>query len=185
MFQGTSRHISLMQYISWQIEYIDVDTSFQALGELRAKASVYEVYVLNRMIRQALLWRLSIWCVSVWWTSIYHATQDRHTPQSAGVEKTGKTGSSLPGNFVTWREKIKKYIRETIPHWREIWTSPGGTMIFFFRTPEFIGEKTQKYENRAHKLNWDGWTSSDTNFAITVPVNNWKVTVLNQWRKGT
>ena len=44
---------------------------------------------------------------------------------SAGVEKIGKTGSSLPGNFVIWREKIKKYIREIIPHWREICPAGG------------------------------------------------------------
>ena len=35
---------------------------------------------------------------------------------SPGLEKTGKRGSSLPGNFVIWREKIKNYIRETILH---------------------------------------------------------------------
>ena len=35
-------------------------------------------------------------------------------------KKTGKMGSSLPGNVVIWRVKIKKYVRGTIPHWREI-----------------------------------------------------------------
>ena len=43
----------------------------------------------------------------------------------AGVEKTGKTGSSLPGNFVIWRKNIKKYITETIPNWREICPAGG------------------------------------------------------------
>ena len=33
---------------------------------------------------------------------------------------TQQTGSSLPGNLVIWREKIKKYIQETIPHCREL-----------------------------------------------------------------
>ena len=42
-----------------------------------------------------------------------------------GLEKIGKTGSSLPGNLVIWREKIKKYIRETIPHWREMCPAGG------------------------------------------------------------
>ena len=42
-----------------------------------------------------------------------------------GLEKTGKTGSSLQGNFVIWRKKIEKYIRETLPHWREIY--PAGS----------------------------------------------------------
>ena len=45
-----------------------------------------------------------------------------------GLEKkTDKTGSSLPGNFVIWREKIKKYIcrRKTIPHWREVCPAGG------------------------------------------------------------
>ena len=40
-------------------------------------------------------------------------------------KKTGKTGSSLQGNFVNWREEIKKYIRETLPHWREIYPAGG------------------------------------------------------------
>ena len=36
-----------------------------------------------------------------------------------------KMGSSLQGNFVIWREKMKKYIRETLPHWREIYLAGG------------------------------------------------------------
>ena len=41
------------------------------------------------------------------------------------TKQNGKMGSSLPGNFVIWREKIKKYMRETIPHWREICPAGG------------------------------------------------------------
>ena len=57
---------------------------------------------------------------------MYHLTiqeqpRIRHRPR----KKTGKTGSSLQGNFVIWREKIKKYIRETLPHWREIYPAGG------------------------------------------------------------
>ena len=51
-----------------------------------------------------------------------------YPPGSAGVERNGKTGISLPGNFVIWREKIKKYIWGTIPHWREI--CPAGGKFF-------------------------------------------------------
>ena len=40
-------------------------------------------------------------------------------------KKTGKTGSSLQRNFVIWREKVKKFIRETLPHWREIYPAGG------------------------------------------------------------
>ena len=39
--------------------------------------------------------------------------------------KTCKTESSLPGYLVIWREKIKKYIGETIKHWREICPAGG------------------------------------------------------------
>ena len=50
-------------------------------------------------------------------------------------------GSSLQGNFVIWREKIKKYIREAkgnlstlegnLPCWREILHSLQGNKTFF------------------------------------------------------
>ena len=36
--------------------------------------------------------------------------------EQAGVEKTGKTGSSLPGNFVIREGKNKEIHKETIPH---------------------------------------------------------------------
>ena len=67
---------------------------------------------------------------------------------SAGVEKTGKTGSSLLGNFVIWREKIKKYIRETIPHWREILPSLQGNK-FFFQAWTFRG-RSKNFQGGGH-----------------------------------
>ena len=39
---------------------------------------------------------------------------------TAVLEKIGKMGRSLLGNFVIWKQTNKEKLRETIPHWKEI-----------------------------------------------------------------
>ena len=60
-------------------------------------------------------------------------------------KKTGKTGSSLQANLVIWEGGIKKYIRETLSHWREIYPAGGKfctacreIKIFFFHACVFF-----------------------------------------------
>ena len=42
-----------------------------------------------------------------------------------GRKKNRQNGKLLAGKFCDSEGKIKKYIRETLPHWREIYTAGG------------------------------------------------------------
>ena len=92
------------------------------------------------------------------------------------MEKIGKTESPLPGNFVIWREKIQKYIGETIPHWREICPAGGKSCpacreINIFSRPAF--KRNHEYyhifkwhvvdlNSRAIETGWVWWHWSKT-----------------------